>query len=126
MKPFFHTTDGRLQWLRLAACGYLVGAALTLYSGGHSLRLVGQLLTALGCIVISPYEATPQPGRSKWRSPIYLAGTAAVIAGFGFILDWHFPPAKVFTHPSIIVILTVALLAFTVGTVYWGWQRRLK
>ena len=124
MKSFFYTSDGRFRSVRSSACFCLFTGALLLSRWGWRYpSWLGFLLMSLAMFLMSQVEEAPEPKPSKWLSPIFWAGQAVAILGITFIGGW-LTPEKLLT-PST-VIIAVAVLSFTAGRAFRGWQQRVK
>lgn len=87
MDTFFHTQDGHLRGLRVAACFFVFNVLVSLVGDGwHSLSWIAWFLMAFGFFAVSSVVEVPQPGRSKWHSPGGLVGLAAVALGVSLLV----------------------------------------
>jgi hypothetical protein len=87
---------GNRGWvLRVAAVVYSINALLSVIGGGwHSVSWIGWSAMALGFLALSFAEDESQPGKFRWRSPVWVVGLGATALGLGLLVSglFHWRP----------------------------------
>lgn len=90
----FFVLGNRAWVLRVGAAAYLINAILALIGNGwRSVFWIGWVAMALGFFLLSLAEDESQPGKFRWRSPVWLVGLTATVFGVVLLIGglFHWP-----------------------------------